>query len=206
MPEPGALIKKGIAKLGIPYTEKQIHSFITYLDELKKWNKAQNLTGLKTDSDIIIKHFLDSLLFFKVLPENVKTVADIGSGAGFPGIPLKIINPDLEVFLIEPTKKKVIFLRHISHKLGLQGIEVIDNRLEDIEGLRVDVAVTRALFSIREFYEKAERIINDKGFLLLNKGPKFEDELKGVEIKNISVKEFKLPFLNIMRYMIVVKI
>jgi len=190
------LIRKGIAELGIKSTEKQIQAFFIYLEELKKWNRAHNLTALKTDREIIIKHFLDSLLFIKVLPCDVQTIADVGSGAGFPGIPLKIIKPHLKVFLIEPTKKKAVFLRHICNKLGLEQIEIIEKRIEDIDDIKVDAALTRALFSIDDFVKKAGGILNQNGVLILSKGPKIEEELKKIEMINISGREFKFPVEN----------
>ena len=82
---------------------------MTYLSELKKWNRAYNLTGLAKDEDIIIKHFLDSLLYLKAIPQGALQVADIGTGAGFPGIPITIIRPEIEMYLIEPSGKKVRF-------------------------------------------------------------------------------------------------
>src|SRR4030066_1857491 len=107
------LLKKGLKEMVIQYSDEQIRSFMTFLSELKKWNRAYNLTGLKTDEDIIIKHFLDSLLYLKALPDGPLKVADIGSGAGFPGIPVKIMRPEIGMYLIEPTGKKTAFLGHI---------------------------------------------------------------------------------------------
>ena len=133
------------------------------------------------------------------------TLADIGSGAGFPGIPVKIICPDLSVFLVEPTQKKAIFLRHICSKLQLKNIEIIDKRIEEVKGLTVDVAVTRALFSVRDFIEKTKNILNKKGVLILSKGPGLEKELAGIDQNNISISDFNLPFENIIRHMVVVK-
>ena len=206
MTDAGDLLRAGLEELGLRYSEKQVEAFITYLEELKKWNKAYNLTALKTDRDIIIKHFLDSLLFAKALPPEVLTLADIGSGAGFPGIPIKIMFPDLSVFLIEPTQKKAIFLRHICSKLQLKNVEIIDKRIEEVKGLQVDVAVTRALFSVREFIEKTKDILNKNGILILSKGPGLEKELEGIDQNNISISDFKLPFENVVRHMVVVRV
>ena len=203
--EAADLLRKGISELGISFTEKQIESFCVYLTELKKWNKVYNLTSLISDRDIVIKHFLDSLLFIKAFPAGILTVADIGSGAGFPGIPIKIALPDLKVVLIEPTKKKETFLTHIRNRLGLADLEIIAERIEDISGLKVDVALTRALFSVVEFIEKTRGMLNEKGVLILNKGPKLDEELKGLDRKNISVTDFKLPFENVIRHLVVVK-
>jgi 16S rRNA (guanine527-N7)-methyltransferase len=207
MTDAGDLLKAGIEEIGFRYSEKQADAFLTYLEELKKWNKAYNLTGLKTDRDIIIKHFLDSLLFAKVLPPEALTLADIGSGAGFPGIPIKIICPNLSVFLIEPTQKKAVFLQHICSKLQLKNIEIIDKRIEEVKGITVDVAVTRALFSVREFIEKTKDILNKNGILILSKGPGFDKELAelpGQGLARISLKELLLPFGNIIRHIVIV--
>lgn len=199
------LLTEGLEILNIPFNEGQINQFIIYLAELKKWNRAYNLTGLKTDREIIIKHFLDSLLFAKALPSEALTLADIGSGAGFPGIPVKILLPSLKVFLIEPTQKKAIFLRHICSRLQLQHVEIIDKRIEDVKGVQVDVAVTRALFSLKEFIQKTKAILNKKGVLILSKGPGLEKELEGINQNCIFISDFKLPFENIIRYIVVVR-
>jgi 16S rRNA (guanine527-N7)-methyltransferase len=207
MTDAGELLRAGIEEIGFGYSEKQIDAFITYLEELKKWNRAYNLTGLKTDRDIIIKHFLDSLLFAQAFPPETLTLADIGSGAGFPGIPIKIMFPDLSVFLIEPTQKKAIFLRHICSRLQLKNMEIIDKRIEEVKGLKVDVAVTRALFSISEFIEKTKDILNEKGILILSKGPGLDKELAGLPgqgLARISSKDLNLPFGDVIRHIVIV--
>jgi 16S rRNA (guanine527-N7)-methyltransferase len=207
MTDSGDLLRAGIEEIGFRYSENQIDAFLTYLEELKKWNRAYNLTGLKTDRDIIIKHFLDSLLFAHALPPEALTLADIGSGAGFPGIPIKIMFPHLSVFLVEPTQKKAIFLRHICSRLQLQNIEIIDKRVEDVKELKVEVAVTRALYSIGEFIEKTKDILNKNGILILSKGPGLDKELAelpGQGLARISRKELLLPFGNVIRHIVIV--
>lgn len=205
MKETEDLLKKGLDQLEISWNDLQIGAFRTYLSELKKWNRVHNLTGLKSDRDIIVKHFLDSLLFLKVFPEGVSTVADIGSGAGFPGIPVKVMAPALKMFLLEPVKKKSVFLKHICGKLGLEGVKVLDRRIEDVEGLRVDAAMTRALCSIGEFIEKAARILTANGVLILSKGPKLGEELEGLDVRNITVSDIELPFTGTTRHLVVVR-
>jgi 16S rRNA (guanine527-N7)-methyltransferase len=205
MKETEDLLKKGLDQLEIRWNDPQIIAFETYFSELKKWNKAYNLTGLKNDRDIVVKHFLDSLLFLKVLPKEVSTVADIGSGAGFPGIPVKIMAPELKMFLLEPVKKKALFLRHVCSKLRLEGVEVLDLRIEDVEGLRVDAAMTRALYSVGEFIEKAGRILTEKGVLILSKGPKLPEELRGIDMRRVTVSDLGLPFTGFTRHLVVVK-
>lgn len=200
------LLRKGITELGFAYTEKQIDDFIIYLTELKKWNKAYNLTAIKTDKEIIIKHFLDSLLFGKVMPSNIHSVVDIGSGAGFPGIPIRIMNPKLKMFLVEPVKKKALFLQHLCAKLKLNDIEVIDKRIEEIENLKVDAAVTRALFSVKDFINKTGNILKQDGILILSKGPKLDEELKETGGENVVIRDLQLPYFNLIRHLVIVKL
>jgi len=205
MKETAALLRKGLQQLAIPFSEDQVGRLLIYLGELKKWNRAYNLTGLKTDRDVIIKHFLDSLLFLKVLPPHAVSAADIGSGAGFPGVPVKIMCPTLKIFLVEPVGKKAIFLRHICSRLSLEGIEIIDKRIEEVERLKVDAAMTRALYSVRDFIEKMKGHITKGGVLILSKGPKLREELKGLDMRDITVSDYKLPIDETVRHLVVVK-
>ncbi len=203
------LLAAGLEKIGFGFNARQIDAFITYLEELKKWNKAYNLTGLKTDRDIIIKHFLDSILFAKALPPEALTLADIGSGAGFPGIPIKIMLPHLTVFLVEPTQKKVVFLRHLCNKLQLENLVIMDKRIEEVKALHVDAAVTRALYSIREFIVKAKDMLSKNGVLILSKGPGLEKELAELskdQLSGISREDFILPFENAVRHIVSVRL
>jgi 16S rRNA (guanine527-N7)-methyltransferase len=205
MKEAGDLLKAGIEEIGLKCTDACIDVFLEYLSELKKWNRAYNLTSLKTDREIVTKHFLDSLLYAKALPEKASSLADIGSGAGFPGLPIKILFPHISVFLIEPTQKKAIFLRHICSRLQLRDVEVVDKRIETVKSLKADVAVTRALFSIGEFMEKTKAILNRNGLLILSKGPGLEKELAGLDRSRMAIYEFKLPFEGSVRYIVAVQ-
>jgi 16S rRNA (guanine527-N7)-methyltransferase len=205
------LLKDGLVELGLTPSAKQISSFMTYLSELKKWNKVYNLTGLKKDKDIIIKHFFDSLLYLKVLPDGETKIADIGTGAGFPGIPLKIIRTEIDMYLIEPSRKKSAFLRHITRRLELKRIEVIEKSIQEIKvnkGLPclVDAAVTRALFSIKDFTKKTSLIVKKGGTLILNKGPKVDEELKMLQNGKYEVLPVNLPFSDIKRYIVTVRV
>ena len=198
------LFIRGLDMLRISYSEEQLEAFSFFLVELKKWNKAYNLTGLRTDAEIIIKHFLDSLLFHKVLPGEVRTVADIGSGAGFPGIPMKIMKPELDMALVEPSQKKAQFLAHIQRTLRLDGLKIMNMRVEDVHGEQFDAAVTRALFSILEFIHKAEGILTQKGVLILSKGPKVDEELRGIVGRSIRRHDMVLPFQDSVRHLIII--
>ena len=185
---------------------QQVHLFMKYLSELKRWNQAYSLTSLETDADIVERHFLDSLLYLCAIPYGHVRIVDIGSGAGLPGIPIKIMRPESEVHLIEPSRKKASFLRHVVKMLQLRGVEVIERRVEEIDYREIDVALSRALFSIRDFVRKASPMVRENGRMILSKGPKVNVELKEAGIDNLSyeVLSLKLPLTGAKRFLIVV--
>jgi 16S rRNA (guanine527-N7)-methyltransferase len=204
--KPRELLTQGLPETGIEPSEKILDSFISYLLELKKWNKAYNLTALKKDEDIVIKHFLDSLLYLRFIPQGGWSICDMGSGAGFPGIPIAIVRPELNIVLIEPSRKKTAFLRHIKRTLSLKNIEVIEARAEDTHR-QFDIAMTRALFEIGELIKKAGHLLKRDGFFILNKGPKFEDEMQRIQgramVETLSVG---LPLTSVQRNLIKVSL
>ena len=199
------ILKTGGAELGLAIGEKEISLFLKYLAELKEWNKKINLTAITDDRDIIIKHFLDSLTLVPFLT-NQKTLLDIGSGAGFPGIPLKIALPELKVTLMDSVNKKVIFMKHIIRTIGLKNIEAIQARAEDKEAMKkfdsyFDVVTSRAFSELGKFLDVAAPYAKKGGMLLAVKGPKGLEELTGLKdlkgIESVKAKEVKLPFSDI---------
>jgi 16S rRNA (guanine527-N7)-methyltransferase len=198
------LLLKGFKTLGLDLTGVQADAFGAYLHELKRWGRAYSLTSLKTDEDIIVKHFIDSCLYLKALPADVHSVADVGSGAGLPGLPLKIMRPELEVFLIESSSKKSSFLRHMLRTLELEGVECIEGRVEDIKDIEVDAVLTRALFSVGDFIKKAGHIVRPGGIFVLSKGPKVEGELEGAAFE-YETMEIGLPLTDIKRTLVMVR-
>jgi 16S rRNA (guanine527-N7)-methyltransferase len=192
--------------MSLTCSTEQIHLLMAYLTELKKWNRAYNLTSLNTDEDIIVNHFLDSLLYLKAIPEGHVSIADVGSGAGFPGIPIRMFRSESGMYLLEPSRKKASFLRHIVKLLGLYGVEVIEERVEDIGYLGVDVALTRALFSIKEFVRKVSHLVRDDGRMVLSKGPMVYEELGEIGEENLfyEVCYMNLPVTGATRYLVMV--
>ena len=170
-------LTRGFREIGFESSPEQEDALMRYLAELKRWNRAYSLTALKTDKEIVVKHFLDSALYLRALPEDARTVADVGSGAGFPGIVMKILRPVLTVTLIEPSTKKDTFLRHVIRTLGREGISTVHARVEDAHMEMADAAVTRALFSALEFAHAAAHIVRPGGVFILSKGPKAQDEV-----------------------------
>jgi 16S rRNA (guanine527-N7)-methyltransferase len=127
---------EGAGKLGIEFSARQVKQFELYYQELIEWNKKINLTAITDYYSVQVKHFLDSLTITLALPgKEVErsdfNIVDIGTGAGFPGVPLKILLPQPRLILIEPTTKKTAFLHHIIHKLELENIEILNNRAEE---------------------------------------------------------------------------
>ena len=119
-------------EVSVSLSAQQVELFWLYLQELLEWNKTFSLTGIKNPDDIIIKNFIDSLTPLPYL-DSSGSLLDIGSGAGFPSIPLKISCPELEVQLVEASRKKVSFIKHLIRTLGLEGVSVLHSRVEEIE-------------------------------------------------------------------------
>ncbi len=188
------LLIRGLTDLEIAPSDFLITAFILYLSELKRWNHAYSLTSLRDDRDIILKHFFDSLLFLRAIPLGHARVADIGSGAGFPGLPLALVRPDIEIALVEPSRKKCAFLRHMTRKLETKNVEVLESRVEEIRDRRFDYIVTRALFSIAELAKRSGHLLERGGCFILSKGPKLERELETLpETLEVKATHATLP-------------
>ncbi len=203
-------LRDGLLLLGLTPPHECVEAFSLYLAELKKWNKACGLTSIRNDRDIIIKHFFDSLLYLPYLPRSPIRVADVGTGGGFPGIPIKIVRPDVHMVLIEAAEKKTIFLRHVIKRLHVDDVDVIAKRIESVRipddvTEPVDVALTRAVFGVREFFSKAAHIVKDGGMFILGKGPKVHEELKEAEGIPCEVHAARLPLTSIERYLVVMR-
>lgn len=156
--------------LDITITEEQLNKFITYKDLLQEYNKKFNLTSITLEEDIFLKHFYDSLCLFKVkdLLKNI-TLLDIGSGAGFPGIPLAIINKDLKVTLLESNNKKCGFLSIVKEKLNLDNIQIINARSEEYTKTNrelYDIVTSRAVAHLRVLSEIETPALKVNGLFL----------------------------------------
>jgi 16S rRNA (guanine(527)-N(7))-methyltransferase RsmG len=170
------ILKKEADCIQIFLNDAQIRAFGLYLEELTTWNKKINLFGRRNDLDIVIKDFLDSLMITKHLPEG-STLIDIGSGAGFPGIPIKISRQDLTVGLLEIRGKRISFLKHMIRVLNFDNLKVIS--WED-EGYKkfFDFSVSRAFGSAEKFADVSEPYLGINAVILLMKGKNGDEELK----------------------------
>lgn len=142
---------EGTSTFGIKLGQNQVSSLASYYFELDRWNQKINLTAIKDTKEIAVKHFLDSLLYSQALEQRKNaSLLDVGSGAGFPGLPLKILAPELHVTLLEPNEKKTSFLRHIIGTLDLKNVSVVSMNLRDFSRVpeghgRFSYIVTRAV-------------------------------------------------------------
>ena len=127
------LLVKGLSELGLTITEEQIEKFDKYYEMLIETNKVMNLTSITEYDEVIIKHFIDSLLVVNIFDINQsKKMIDVGTGAGFPGIPIKIMFPHLQITLLDSLNKRLKFLNDVIDELGLESIETVHGRAEDI--------------------------------------------------------------------------
>lgn len=172
------LLRQGAAELGLSLEEPLLQRFCQYLEELKRWNARVNLTGLTADRDIIIRHFLDSLAILPFLGEAGK-VADIGSGAGFPGLVLKLARPDLRLTLVESRGKKAAFLDYLVSLWGLEGVEIapvyLTPRLAAAWGPRFEAVLSRATLKLKDFLAVAAPLLLPVGRAVALKGPQLPE-------------------------------
>jgi 16S rRNA (guanine527-N7)-methyltransferase len=168
-----ALASGGAAILGRPLTQTELESFSKYLRLLQKWQRVQRLVGSSDSGWIVEKLFLDSLLFLRVLPHEIRALADVGSGAGLPGIPIKIVKSELHVTLIESRAKRASFLFAAVRELGLANVEVVHGRIEDYgrdQPPAFDAAAMRCAGDFADLAPAAARLVRTGG-LLVASGP-----------------------------------
>lgn len=205
------LFIKELKKLNIEITEDQLQKLNKFYELLVEWNKKINLTRITEKEDVYLKHFYDSLTITKVINLNeVETLCDIGTGAGFPGVVLKIMYPNLKITLVDALQKRVNYLNEIIKKLDLKDIEALHVRGEDLKE-KYDVVTSRAVANIEKLLTYTMHLVNKDGVMIAMKG-NIEDELtKEVEdkinrkYKIVEINKFILPIENSNRSLVVIK-
>ncbi len=191
-------LRKFAAELDTPLPDSSISLFQRYLDELKKWNKAINLTAIDDDREILIKHFVDSIAGVKIIDNaGEKFVLDVGAGAGFPAIPLKFVRPDLAIELLEPSEKKGSFLRYMIGSLGLQRVTVATAKLEDYverrnDGRLFDYIVVRA-FKVDGLGLLLSKLLKPGGKVILYRAEKVRPGFELASLALMEEVEYELP-------------
>ena len=205
-------------KLGIVLTEKMKEQFDRYFELLVEWNRMMNLTGITDYNEVNEKHFLDSLAIVKVQDmEMISTVIDIGTGAGFPGIPLKIVYPHLKVTLLDSLNKRIKFLNCVIQELALEDISALHGRAEDFAKKgeyreRYDLCVSRAVANLATLSEYCLPYVKENGCFIPYKSGEIEEELdaskKAVSLlggKIETVEKFTLPGTDIGRSLVKIR-
>jgi 16S rRNA (guanine527-N7)-methyltransferase len=188
--------------LGIDLSLQKKELFLFYLSLLLRWNRKINLTSIKDLNLIIRRHFLDSIAVAPYLGQAGRLM-DVGSGAGFPGLPLKIVLPRKEVVLVEARRKKANFLRDITRRLNVEGMQIIERRLEDLEARKIglfDEVVTRAFGHPDLFLKLSSTLLSPGGRSLIMHGPKGVELFPTLKKQSVAwrftdarLEEFELP-------------
>jgi len=211
-----SLLSDGAKEYRIELTDSQIEKFFKYMDILKEWNERMNLTAIEEDSDIIIKHFIDSLSILPNLKNENASLVDVGTGAGFPGLPVKIVFGDIKITLLDSLDKRIKFLNEVIKLLNLKGIYTHHGRAEDFgvkqdfrEGF--DVAVARAVANLPVLLEYCLPLVKTGGMFIAMKGSNLEEvenSKKALDILGGRIEEIKeliLPFSDIKRNIIIIR-
>ena len=209
------LLLQNAQYLGIELNEQQLAQFDIYKNELLQWNAKTNLISENSSQEIITRHFLDSLTALQFIQKPTARMVDVGCGAGFPSLPLKIALPTLELYLLETNRKKVSFLKHMIRLLNLSTTFVLYDRTENIMKTntwkeKFDVLISRAAFKLSELLPQGEYFLVRGGNLIALKGPNVEDELtqctsstEQYKISKFIQHDINVPFLDAHRKIII---
>ncbi len=212
------VLEQGCREYGISLDEKQKQQFVRYYELLTKWNKVMNLTGITEFEEVLLKHFADSLSIAKCMDmTRISSCIDVGTGAGFPGIPLKIAFPHLKITLLDSLNKRLKFLDQVIEELGLERIETVHGRAED--GARkaeyreqYDLSVSRAVSRLASLCEYCMPYVREGGYFVSYKSGKAAEEIaeagKAIQVlggKVIKEDDFCLPDTLMERTLVVIK-
>ena len=169
-------------KIGLDIAEKEVQNLYKYMLLMLEWNENVNLTAITEEKEIIYKHFIDSLSVNKYLT-NKEKIMDIGTGAGFPGIPLKIFNEDLNFILVDSLNKRINFLEEVKNELNLNKLELVHARAEELAKNKnyrenMDIVVSRAVARLRILAEYMLPFVKKNGICICMKGPNIEEEIE----------------------------
>lgn len=211
-PTERAMLADGAKQIGIELSEAELHLFDLFTTELARWNAKLNLTSLTNINDIISKHYLDSLTASSLIPTGARLL-DMGSGGGFPCIPLKITRPDIEIVSVDSVQKKIIFQRQVARILGFDAFRAIHSRIENlVEELQgaFDVVIARAVSDVTMLARMALPYLADSGKLIAMKGSRWKEEFAQSEagigelgFNAAEFRELRLPVSGDERCLIV---
>jgi len=210
-----ALLTEGASSLGLTMEKKTVAMLRNYGQEILFWNRSVNLVSAETIGDLAVRHFLDSLTVLPLLPLKPFALLDIGTGAGLPGIPLKMVRPDAYVVLVDSSRKKQSFLKEMIRHFSLDGIVAEQARIEDwisrgVHRNAFDIVLSRAVFPLARFLDRSCAFVKDSGVIVAMKGRSAREEIKNAEKiaieKNLALVKhltFSLPFSHEERHLLV---
>jgi len=189
-------MKAQLSKLAQPVEDDAVSRFETLLDELEKWNRKVNLTAIRNRDDMVTAHILDSLVARPLL--HGRDILDVGTGPGFPGLPLAIVEPDREFTLLDSNNKKIMFVQHVAGLLGLDNVTAVKGRSEDYApGHRFDTVIARALATLQRLVEIAGHHVREDGVFVALKGRYPAEELEQLKAPwSPEVTELHVPGLE----------
>ena len=209
-------LKSGFEKLNIEVSEKQIDMLVRYSQLLVEWNEKINLTAITEEREIAIKHFLDCATCLNAVDLKGKVI-DVGTGAGFPGLVLKILKPEIELCLLDSLNKRLLFLEAVINELGLENVTLVHARAEDggrDKKLRekFDFSVSRAVANLSTLSEYCLPFLKDNGMFVAMKGPDAENEvndaqgaLKKLSSELVEIKKADIPFTDLKHCIVLIK-
>lgn len=209
-------LKENSKKINIELNDEQLNKFSKYMDLLLEWNEKINLTAITEEDDVILKHFVDSMTVLKYI-EDGASIVDVGTGAGFPGIPISIVNNNANVTLVDSLNKRINFLEEVISEINLENIEAIHSRAEDFGQNKqyrekYDISVSRAVANLTVLVEYLLPLIKVGGRCICMKGQEVQEEIEDAKfaIKELGgkiekVNEFCLPGTNIKRNIIIIR-
>lgn len=204
-------------QFNIELKTEDVDRFIKYKDLLLKWNDVMNLTAITDENEIVVKHFIDSISPMLFTNFSGLKIIDVGTGAGFPGLPLKIVNNSINLTLLDSLNKRINFLKEISQELNLQDINIIHGRAEDY-GVnkdyreQFDISISRAVAKLSALCEYCLPFVKVGGYFISLKGPSLNEELleakKAIDVLGGTledVKKIKLPYFDIEHSIVYIK-
>ncbi|MBR3425630.1 MAG: 16S rRNA (guanine(527)-N(7))-methyltransferase RsmG, partial [Neisseriaceae bacterium] len=193
-----------LSAMAITVSDKQFNQLCLYIDLLEKWNVAYNLTAVRDVSQMVSVHLLDSLSILPFVSTQAHSVLDVGSGGGLPGVPLAIMHDDLAVTLIDSHSKKTAFLQQAVIELGLNNVQVITDRVENVKEFQYDIIVSRAFAELGDFVRLSEHLLAKQGVWLAMKGVYPYEEIDRLPENIIveQIQEVKVPFIDGSRHIV----
>jgi 16S rRNA (guanine527-N7)-methyltransferase len=209
------IVQKGIAPFDMILNEQQTQLFYRHAEALLQWNRNINLTAITDPKEIAIKHFIDSIAPLTFL-KPMQHVLDVGSGGGFPGLPLKALCPSIELILLDAVRKKTSFIQHVIRALKLKGAQAIQGRVEDLSSpekpMSFDTVVCRAFSNLSNIFKNAWPLLSPGGKIVVWKGRVPEKEImdfrtlfrKDLLLLEMKIHTYRLPIYDAERTLIII--